>query len=256
MNQALRNHIIKLLDKGLRLDGRKPMEYRKVSVQYNISRSAEGSSRVEIGDTVILTGVKMETMEPYPDTPEEGSLMVGAELSPIANTEFELGPPSSYAIEVGRVVDRGIRESHAIDMNKLCIRAGELAWVVMIDICPLNDDGNLFDAAALSAIAAIKSAKMPGLKDDKVDYDNKTENPIPLNNIPVSVTVCKIGNYFIVDPSLEEEKVVDARLTVATTEDNTLCALQKGGDMPLTAEDIDVMCGIAVDKCNELRKAL
>ena len=49
-------------------------------------------------------------------------------------------------------------------------------------------------------------------------------------------------------------KAIDARLTVATLEDGTICAMQKGGDSPLTFEDIDKMVGIAIDKGKELRK--
>jgi exosome complex component RRP42 len=256
MDGELRQHIIRLLDKGVRLDGRKALEYRKIKVEYNVTKSAEGSARVTMGDTDVITGVKMEVFVPYSDTPDQGSLMVGAELSPLASSEFEVGPPGIEAIEIGRVVDRGLRESHAIDLKKLCIRPGELAWTIVMDICPINHAGNLFDVGALSAIAAVKNTKLPGLKDDKVDYDNKTKEHLHLTKIPLSVTVCKIGNHFIIDPTNEEEKVVDARLTVATVDNGELCALQKGGDLPLSIEDIDHMIGIAIEKCNELRKAL
>ena len=77
-----------------------------------------------------------------------------------------------------------------------------------------------------------------------------------LENTPLSVTVIKIGDKFVVDPSSEEEKVVDARLTVASMEDGTLCALQKGGDHPLTTEDIKKMMDIGVEKAKELRELL
>ena len=113
----------------------------------------------------MITGVKMAIETPYPDTPDSGNLMVGAELSPMASPEFESGPPSIQAIELARVVDRGIRESKAIDFDKLCIEKGEKVWSVMIDLTPINDAGNLFDVAALSALAAIKNAKFPKLEE-------------------------------------------------------------------------------------------
>lgn len=256
MNSELKKHVLKLLDKGVRLDGRKPLDYRPVSVEYDVSGSAEGSARVKIGDTEVITGVKMEVFTPYPDSPDEGSLMVGAELSPMASPDFESGPPSIDAIEIGRVIDRGIRESHSLDLHKMCIRKGELSWMAIIDVCPINADGNLFDAGSLSAIAAMKVAKLPELKDDNVEYEKKTDEGLPLTDTPLSITVHKIGSHFIVDPIADEEKVSDARLTVATVSDGTLCALQKGGDMPLSIEDIDKMVEIAVEKTAELRKAL
>src|SRR3989339_2224492 len=162
MYNELKNHIIKLFTSDTRLDGRKFTEYRKpFKVETGFTNTAEGSARVILGKTEVLAGVKMEIMEPYPDTQDEGSIMVGAELLPLSSPEFELGPPGIQAIELARVVDRGIRESKALDFKKLCIEKGEKIWMVIIDICPINDAGNLFDAASLAALAALKDTRYP-----------------------------------------------------------------------------------------------
>ena len=147
MYRELRSHIISLLDANTRLDGRKFNEYRTpIEIEYGVVKTAEGSARVKIGETDVMVGVKLEVGEPYPDTPNEGTIIVGAELLPMSNPEFEPGPPGIQAIELARVVDRGIRESKALDFKKLCITPGEKIWIVIIDICPINDAGNLFDA--------------------------------------------------------------------------------------------------------------
>jgi len=240
--------------KGIRFDGRKFDEYRKITVETNISKSAEGSARVKIGETDVMAGVKFEIGKPYPDSPNEGTIMVGAELLPMSNPEFEPGPPSIQAVELARVVDRGIRESKVLDFEKLCIKEGEQCWVVTIDIMTINVDGNLFDAAALAAMIALKEARIPKVEDGRVDYHELTKEKLPLSKKdPVSVTVCKIGNTYIVDPTVEEEKVIDSRLTVATTKEGLICAMQKGGVDPLSMEDIDKMVEIASKKCDELR---
>ena len=257
MYRELRSHIISLLNADTRLDGRKLIEYRKpIEIEYGIVKTAEGSARVRIGETDVIVGGKMEVGEPYPDTPDEGTIIVGAELLPLSNPEFELGPPGIQAIELARVVDRGIRESKAIDFKKLCITPGEKIWMIIIDICPINDAGNLFDASSLAALAALKDAKYPKFDGEKVDYKQKTDKKLPLEKTPIAVTVIKIGDKFIVDPDIEEEKVIDARLTVSSIEDGTLCAMQKGGDFPLTIEDIDKMLDIGIEKGKELRKYL
>lgn len=254
MNEELRSTVIRSLDHGIRFDGRESMtEYRPLTLSAEASCNAEGSARVQIGGTIVLVGVKMMVGTPYPDSPDKGTLMVNTELLPLSNPEFEKGPPRIDAIELSRVVDRGVRESDVIDMHKLCIEPGEKVWSVMIDICTLNDEGNLFDAAALGALIALKTARFPKYEDGKIDFKEHTD-PLPLNPMPISVTVLKIGEHFIVDPDYEEWKVYDARLTVATLEDGTICAMQKGGDSPLTIEDIDKMVGIAIDKAKELRK--
>ncbi len=257
MNQEIKKHIIVLLDKDTRLDGRKLTDYRKpVSVEYGISKSAEGSARVKIGDTEVIAGVKLAIETPYPDTPDKGLLMVGAELTPLSSPEFELGPPGIQAIEIARVIDRGIRESKAIDMEKLCIKEGEEAWSVMIDIIPINDAGNLFDAGALATLAALKDTVFPKVVDGVIDYKEKTKDKLPLSKQALSVTVLKIGKNLIVDPIPDEEKVLDARISVATDEKGTIVAMQKGGEEPLEAEEIMKMVELGIEKGKELRKAL
>ena len=257
MYKELKSHIISLLNVDTRLDGRKLTEYRTpIEVEYGLVKTAEGSARVKIGKTEVIVGVKMEAGEPYPDLPDEGTIIVGAELLPLSNPEFELGPPGIQAIELARVVDRGIRESKAIDFKKLCIESGKKAWIILIDICPLNDAGNLLDAASLAALAALKDTKFPSFDGEKVDYKIKTDKKLPLEKMPIAVTVIKIDDKFIIDPDTEEEKAIDSRLTVSSIEDGTLCALQKGGDFPLRVEDIEKMLDIGIEKGKELRKCL
>lgn len=254
--EGAKDHLMKALSKNVRYDGRKLTEYRPVKVTYDIAKSAEGSAHVQIGKTEVLVGVKLAIEKPYPDTQDRGNLMVNAELRPLSNPKFEPGPPGDQAVEVARVVDRVIREAKAIDTKKLCIKEGEEVWSVMIDICSLNDDGDLLDAAALGALAALKNARFPKAEDGKVDYGSKTDTPLPLTTEAVAITVIKIGNKFLVDPLPDEEAQIDARLTVGVTQHNEICALQKGGEVPLTIEEVDEMVGIALEKAAELRKKL
>ncbi|MBI2208805.1 exosome complex protein Rrp42 [Candidatus Woesearchaeota archaeon] len=256
MYKELRNHIIKLFGSDTRLDGRKFTDFRPIKLETGVASSAEGSARVNIGKTDVIVGIKTEVMEPFPDTPDEGGIMVGAELLPLSNPDFELGPPGIEAIEIARVVDRGIRESKAINFKKLCIKENEKVWMLVIDICTINDSGNLLDASALAAVAALKDMRFPKYENEKLDYKEKTDKKLDLKDLPITVTVIKIGDKLIVDPDLDEEKVIDARLTVASLSDGTLCALQKGGDYPLTAEDIDKMVHIALGKAKELRRLI
>jgi len=239
------------------MDGRKLTQYRPITVEYGITGSAEGSARVKIGNTEVIAGVKLSIEKPYPDTGDQGNIAVNTELLAMSSPEFEPGPPDIQSIELARVVDRGIRESHSLDTHKLCILKGEKVWSVFIDICTINDEGNLFDAASLAAIAALKNATFPGQNEEgKVDYEKKTDKKLPISKTPIEVTVCKIGDNLFIDPLPEEEKEIEARLTVAITEKGKLCALQKGGSAQLTIEEIDAMVAIALEKAPELRKHL
>lgn len=254
MNDDLKKHLHDSLVKGIRYDRRKMTEYRNIIVETGISKSAEGSARVKLGETEVLVGVKLSVGKPYPDTPDEGCLMVEAELSPMSSPEFESGPPGIEAIEIARVVDRGVREAKTVDMKKMCIEKGESVWFVSIDICTVNDAGNLLDASALAAVAALKDARFPVYKDNEINYREHTKEGLPLKKVPVAVTVFKIGEAFLVDPCVEEEKIYDAKLTVTSIKSGEICALQKGGESPLKIEDIEKMVDIAIDVGKQLQK--
>lgn len=258
MYQEEKTHLLKALAKNVRYDGRKALEYRPITIEYGVSKSAEGSARVKVGGTEVLAGVKMEIGKPYPDTPDQGNMMVNAELMPLSNPAFESGPPGEQATELARVVDRAIRESKCIDVHKLVIVSGEKVWGINIDICTINDEGNLLDASCIAALAALKNARLPKLNENnEIQYDEPiTNEKLPLNREPVEVTVIKVGDQFFVDPLSEEEKIIEARLTVAVTEKGTICAMQKGGAEPLSLEDVDKMIDVAQKLAPTLRKAL
>lgn len=254
MNDDLKKHLQDSLTKGIRHDRRKLTDYRKIVVETGISKSAEGSARVKIGETEVLAGVKLSLDKPYPDTPEEGCLMVEAQLLPLSSPDFETGPPGIDAIEMSRVVDRGVREAKTIDMKKLCIEKGEKVWLVSIDICAINNAGNLLDASALAAVVALKDARFPKYDKTGINYKEHTNEKLPLTKLPAAVTVFRIGNTFLVDPSLDEENIYDAKLTITTTKDGVICALQKGGEAPLSIESIKKMVDMGVAKGKELLK--
>ncbi|MFH0752419.1 MAG: exosome complex protein Rrp42 [archaeon] len=253
-----KEYIVGLAKKGFRNDGRDFSEYRApVTVEYGISgKAAEGSAKVTIGDTIVIAGVKVEIGTPYPDTPDKGTIMVNAELTPLSSSEYESGPPTIDSIELARVVDRGIRESHAIDFKKLCITPKEKMWIVCIDIYSINANGNLFDASALAALAALKDAKFPAFDGETIDYKNRTKDGLPLNKLPLACTVWRVGDKLLVDPTRDEELASDARLTIAFTEEDEICAMQKGGERAFSDEEVENIITIASEKAKMLREAL
>ena len=121
----------------------------------------------------------------------------------------------------------------------------------------MNDAGNLFDAAGLGAMAALKNAKLPEVDENGViDYMKRTDKSLPVSKEALPVTVRKIQGQFVVDPLFIEEQAVDARLTVASTADGSIVALQKGGDAPFSIEEIGNIVDIALEKAKFLREKL
>ncbi len=227
------------LREGKRFDERALDEFREISIETGISKNAEGSCRVKFGKTEVIVGVKMDVATPYPDSPNKGNLIVNAELLPLSSPRFETGPPKFPAIELGRVIDRVIRESKFIELEKLCIKEGEKVWSVFVDIYSINDDGNLLDAAALGAVIALKNARIPKWdeKEEKVSYGELTKKKLPVKKeIPLSITFYKIGEKFVVDPTKEEEDSADLRITLGSYK-GSISSIQKGGEKSLSVNE-------------------
>jgi len=128
----IKSYLDSLLKKKKREDGRGLYDYRELKIDVNPIDKANGSARVKLGDTAVLVGVKLDVGEPFPDSPNDGILITNAELAPLASAEFEPGPPREDAIELARVIDRGIRESKAIALDKMCIKPKEKVWIVFV----------------------------------------------------------------------------------------------------------------------------
>ena len=231
------------------------MEYRKVQVEVGLIDKAAGSALVSLGNTKVLAGIKIETGSPFPDTPDEGVQIVNVELVPLASPSFEPGPPREKSIELARVVDRGIRESKAIDTSKLCIVSGKQVFLVFIDIYVLDHDGNLFDASALASIAALLNATMKDYtvnKKGELKYKDSTVK-LPIQNYPVEVTIVKIDGKLMVDPSLDEELAADTQMTIAIDKDDNICAIQKSKPGTFSFDEVLEVYRLAKIKAKEIR---
>lgn len=257
MLERKKENIKEDIKQGIRQDGRDMEKYREIKIVPNyINESAEGSAYVEIGDTKVLVGVKFDTGEPYPDSPDEGTLITNAELVPLASKEYESGPPGEETVEIARVIDRGVRESGMIDLTELCIEKGEKIWMAYIDIHVLDYDGNLMDASSLASVAALMTAQMPEYDEEKDEVNRDNMEDLEVKEVPVKATGSIIGDELVFDTTAEEEEVVKSRLSVTFKEDGNLCSMQKGQNGPLAPEKIEEIVNKAEEKTKKLREKL
>ena len=221
--------MVQLLSQGKRIDERGLDQLRELKIETGVIPKANGSAKVTLGNTQVIAGVKIATGIPFPDTPDKGILMVNAEILPMSSPYAEPGPPSEEAIELARVVDRGIRESEMVDLGKLSLVPGKTVIAVFVDCNIMNVDGNLFDATSYAVVAALRTAKMKKyvVKDDKAEATQELID-VPVERTPVSVTLARIGDRLVVDPNTEEEVSMDMRITITTDDDGNICASQKG----------------------------
>ena len=252
-----RQQMLDLISVGKRLQGRALDEMRPLEIEVDIIKKANGSAKVKLGDSEVVAGIKVETGEPFEGLENKGALIIQAEVLPIASPHIEPGPPDEDTIELARVVDRGIRESEMLDLDKLVLVPGKIVYTVFVDCSIINTDGNLLDATSYAVVSALLSCKLPvfEIQDDKVVDTGKTRDP-PLTTIPVSITQVRIGNTIILDPTAEEEACMNARITITTNSESCYAAIQKGFAGGFTIEQIKKAAETARIKGEQVRAKL
>jgi len=246
IDKLKRSKILDLLQEGKRIDDRALDEPRPLVIDTGVIPHANGSARVRLGDTAIVSGIKVQPDRPFPDMGDKGIFMCTAEILPLAHPSAETGPPQPDVIELARVVDRGIRESGMIDLSQFVLEKDKSVIGLFADSVVTDHDGNLFDACSYAAVAAIITSKISKweMKDDKPVLMENQESNAPITTIPISVTMGRIGGFIIVDPNIDEWGCLDARITITTNSDGNIVALQKGGSDGFTLEQLV--------KCSEL----
>ncbi|KAJ8751121.1 hypothetical protein K2173_016302 [Erythroxylum novogranatense] len=250
------------LASDLRVDGRNPLEFRKITIKFG---REYGTSEVQLGQTHVMGFVTGQLVEPYRDRPNEGSLSIFTEFSPMADPSFEAGRPGESAVELGRIIDRGLRESRAVDMESLCVLAGKLVWAIRIDLHILDNGGNLVDAANIAALAALLTFRRPectlGEENGQVTvHPPETVEPLPLivHHLPIAVTFAFFGtqHVMVVDPTHNEEAVMRGRMTVTVNVNGDICSIQKAGGVGIMQSDIMRCLRLAVRNAESITKKI
>ena len=254
VSRLKRKKIQEVVAAGKRMDGRGLLEFREMTIKTNFLKKSEGSAEIRLGKTHVIVGIKAGIGTPFEDTPDKGVLMCGAEYTPVAHSTWEPGPPPKGAIELARVVDRGLRSAEILDFKELCLIEGKKVYIVFVDLYVLNWDGNLIDACGAAAIAALRNTKIPTFKVTKgeIKATGKTKK-LKLRAEPIPITITKINEYFILDATADEEEVADGRLTITMDENNNVTTMQKRGSVGFTVDEIKKCINIATEKAAEIR---
>lgn len=250
LSDIKRDYVLMKLKEKERVDGRKVDEYRNISIETGVVSKAEGSAQVKLGNTQVVVGVKVQPGEPFSDRPEKGVIITNAELVPLASPTFEPGPPDENSVELARVVDRGIRESDCIDLDGLFIEENKV-WMVFVDIHAIDDDGNLMDASALAAIAALLTTTVPAEK-----FEIGEDYPLPVRDLPVSVTSLVANDTLLVDPSRDETSIGKQLITITSDQNDNVVSIQKSGSYPLSEEKFYELIETSLRKAKESRELL
>ncbi|EDW74389.1 uncharacterized protein Dwil_GK21414 [Drosophila willistoni] len=229
LSEAEKTFILHGVEENYRCDGRSRKDYRPMELETGLVSNASGSARLRLANTDILVGVKTEIDVPDPLTPEFGKLEFFVDCSANATPEFEGRGGSDLAQELILALQNAYESPLSFDYRTLCLIPGQQCWKLYIDILILECGGNLHDAVSLAAKAALYNTKLPRVTASLLDAGITdliiSDNPydctrLEIGTVPILVTVCKIGDYCLVDPSAEEEVCSTVSMVVAISMKN------------------------------------
>ncbi|KAF9093530.1 Exosome complex component RRP42 [Mortierella sp. GBA35] len=268
ISPAERDYILKGIECNIRADGRQRPDYREVILETGVISQTSGSARVRIaGGTDVLVSVKADIGPVLvdPETGEgadKGQIICNVECAPSASQQFEGRGADELNNELTQMMTRFLSHNTlstsstttptstsstgtnngagGINLSKLCIIPGEQCWILYVDALVLDYGGNLVDAVFMGTRAAIFDTRIPktevqDLGDGNFDFEvlddvEDTEIVEGREDMPICVTLNKIGARHIVDASPLEELCTEAKLVVAVNRSGELCGLQKGQD--------------------------
>jgi len=261
LSEAERQFVLHGVEGNVRVDGRTCTDIRPIEIETGIVSNTSGSARVKVANTDILVGVKAEL--DAPKIPNKGRIEFFIDCSANATPEFEGRGGEDLAMEIRSVLMLAYSSSSCLDLERLCVLPGQQAWVIYIDVLILECGGNLFDAVSLGIKAALYNTRIPNVKvssyeggqqeievsDDPFDF-----NQLDVLNTPVLVTLTRVGQHFIIDPTQEEECCGLAAVVLAINETGKVLTVKKLGSGSLhpdsMRESIEVgqQIGVKINK--------
>lgn len=195
---------------------------------------------------------------PYPHTPNEGKIEFFVDCSANALLDFEGRGGEELALEISNCLRITYSSPHAFDLKSLCILPKFQCWKLYVDILILQCAGNLYDAISLAVKCALFNTRIPRvssamldggsvdivLSDDPHDCDR-----LNIKSSPLLVTVCKIGEQCVVDPSIEEEICSTASVVIGVSGDKiTSMKTITGGSLHLDTVSTSVDLALSTSR--------
>jgi len=235
LSEAEKTYILQGVEDNFRCDGRSCKDYRPMELETDVVSNASGSARLRLANTDILVGVKTEIDVPFPETPNQGKLEFFVDCSANATPAFEGRGGEDLATDIST----GLARAYAsFPLEKLCILPALQCWKLYADILILECGGNLFDAVSLAVKAALHNTRVPRVTGAEMDGGQVdltlSDDPhdcwrLDVTSAPLMVTLCKIGDHCVVDPTAEEETCSAASLVIAATPHGKLSSVFKTG---------------------------
>ncbi|NUQ02122.1 MAG: ribonuclease PH [Armatimonadetes bacterium] len=227
-----------------RVDGRRPDQLRPVEIVAGVSKWAEGSCEISMGDTQVLCLATVESNVP-PFRRDTGLGWVTAEYDMLPRSTGErrsrsgrTGRPDSRALEISRLVGRALRS--VVDFAALGQRT------ITIDCDVIQADGGTRTASITGAYVALVEA-LEFLRGRRVF------SKLPLRDSVAAISVGVLGADELLDLCYDEDSKAAVDMNVVMTGRGRLIELQgTGEERPFSREVLNRMLDLAEKGITEL----
>jgi exosome complex component RRP43 len=171
--------------------------------------------------------------------------LVLSHLVPQQRTLASLG-----VIDDDSAASRGAAAVAAANDDGADQNAPQLAWHLSVDMYCLDYCGNVFDAALLALVAALRDCRLPTVSRDELGAyvcSRKRTVPLQFNFVPISTTFALIDQFIIADPTDAESELETASLSLVLDADGQIVSVRKPGGSPIAVG--------ALKKCADIAKA-
>jgi len=246
ISEAEKVYVLHGVQDDVRADGRGRSEMRPLKFETELVTHANGSAHLRLANTDVLVGVKAD-LDLEPNQIKSPILEFSVDCSANATPDFEGRGGDNLATELSKMLAKAYQDKTVFDYKVLLGKNGAFSWTLNVDILILEVGGNLFDAVSLAVKAALHSTIIPKVKVATIDGGQPeleiTDDPLDghrlnVDKCPVLVTLCRIGNFCVVDPTPEEEACSSASVVMGVTPDGHVTTMKKVGSGAFNFESL------------------
>ena len=182
--------LVLLDENGIRCDGRKIDEPRKIMIKAGVLKNADGSAYIEFGDNKIVVGVfgPRDVHPKHLANTDTGILRCRYHMSPFSVEERKKPAPSRREIEISKVIKEALKPAVMLEQFP--------RTVVDIFIEVLQADGGSRCAALAAASVALADAG------------------IPMRDMVSACAAGKVADTIVLDVNNEEDQAGQADMPV------------------------------------------
>ena len=191
-----------------RSDGRKLETMRPIIIEAGLSRNAEGSARISVGETVVnCTATIDERVPPFLKGTGRGWVTAEYGMLPRSTNErmkreAASGRQGGRTLEIQRLIGRSLRG--VVDLESL----GERTIILDCDV--LEADGGTRTASVTGACVALHQAMSYLVDQEKIPFQ-------PMKELVSAVSVGVLGSDVFLDLCYDEDSRTDVDLNVVMT---------------------------------------